>query len=196
MANYNCTYRTNYFKVTDEAAYQKLTRGLYGEDLHIFDTPDSPLHGFGGTGGLDFRSMPLLSDWLSEIDPKKPVALFIKDDGNWVRVEDEKDALYNREDTAYMAVSEVIELPDSYELHLVEEEDPDFTDFLYGLQKLLPDGEAMIFMESGEEKLRYVTGYATVVTNKGIEYLSLTDLALKTAREMLGDPDFDTRMEY
>lgn len=193
MANYNCTYRTNYFKVTDEAAYQKLVRGLCGEDLHIFDTPDSPFHGFGGTGVLEFRSMPLLTEWLTENDPKKPVALFTEDDGNWVRVE-EDDPIYK--DTAYMAVSEVIELPDSYELHLVDEDDPDFTEFLYGIQKLLPDGEAMILMESGEEKLRYVTGYATVVTNKGIEYLNLTDLALKTAREMLGDPDFDTRLEY
>lgn len=48
MANYECTYRTNYFCVTDEEKYKKLISKLSGdfEDFTEDDTPD--LHGFGG----------------------------------------------------------------------------------------------------------------------------------------------------
>lgn len=51
MADYICTYRTNYFRVTDEEKYQKLINKLAGEDLEIFDDENSNgMHGFGGTG--------------------------------------------------------------------------------------------------------------------------------------------------
>ena len=41
MADYICTYRTNYFRVTDEEKYQKLINKLAGEDLEIFDDEKS-----------------------------------------------------------------------------------------------------------------------------------------------------------
>lgn len=63
MANYECTYRTNYFCVTDEEKYKKLISkisGDYFEDFTEDDTPD--LHGFGGYGCWSFVSELTLSE--------------------------------------------------------------------------------------------------------------------------------------
>lgn len=64
------------------------------------------------------------------------------------------------------------------------------------IQKLLAEGDAMIIMDVGHESMRFLTGYATVVTKNDVEYLSLTDLALSRAREILNNPDWDTAMDY
>lgn len=78
-----------------------------------------------------------------------------------------------------------------------ENNDDEFdSEFLPRLQSLLPAGEAFIIMEAGHEKLRYVTGYATVVTADSIEFLSIADLAVRKAREMLGDDHFKTQLDY
>ena len=78
------------------------------------------------------------------------------------------------------------------------EELDEFTDEFYdGLKDILPDGEAFIMISSGYEKLRYVSGFATIVTNDGIEVISLEEAAKKKAGEMLGlDGPFQTQIEY
>lgn len=79
-------------------------------------------------------------------------------------------------------------------------EDYDDTDsfdtFLTELQKILPDGEAFVLMETGHEKLRYLTGYFTVATNKDVRYGDLTTLAREQARTMLNDKDWRLNIEY
>lgn len=60
---------------------------------------------------------------------------------------------------------------------------------------LIDDDDAVIIMESGHEKLRYLIGSALVITNRDIEYLDVGTLAVKKASEMLG-VDFTTRLEY
>ncbi len=67
--------------------------------------------------------------------------------------------------------------------------------FLTELQKILPDGEAFIYQETGYEKLRYVTGFAYIVTNKTIEWVSLEDSIMAKAKELLGE-DFTTQLDY
>jgi len=42
------------------------------------------------------------------------------------------------------------------------------------VQKLLPDGEVAVFMEAGHEKLRYVSGYCWVLTNKELRFHDTT----------------------
>lgn len=74
-------------------------------------------------------------------------------------------------------------------------EDDCMFEFYQELQKILPDQEAMILMEVGNEKLRYVVGLATIVTNKEIRYINMEDAALKTVRSMVGE-DFTTQMDY
>ena len=76
------------------------------------------------------------------------------------------------------------------------EEEYDMGLFYDELQDILPDGEAFILMGAGYEKLRYVTGYATVVTKDNIKTVNIKNEALKIARDLLKDPDWKTQMEY
>ena len=78
----------------------------------------------------------------------------------------------------------------------LDEYECDFYYFLKELQKILPDDEAFIFMESGYEKLRYVTGVAIVVTNKEIRSNNISNWAIDEARDMLGNPKFQTKLEF
>ncbi|MCD8109992.1 MAG: hypothetical protein LUE14_07825 [Clostridiales bacterium] len=68
--------------------------------------------------------------------------------------------------------------------------------FFKELQKILPDGEAAIYTEAGHDKLRNVYGSAWVVTNTQIKYISLGDVAMSTARELLGNPGYTTKLDY
>lgn len=79
---------------------------------------------------------------------------------------------------------------------LKDEDDWDMDTFFKELQKILPDGEAFIMMGSGYEKLRYVTGWCVVVTNKEIRSTNIQTEALNSARAMLNDSKWNTRMEY
>ena len=84
---------------------------------------------------------------------------------------------------------------DSIEYIDEETEEYDFGVFVNELQKILPDNEAFIYMESGYEKLRYVTGFVLVVTNKETKSMSLDSWAISQARELLGS-NFTTKMNY
>lgn len=76
------------------------------------------------------------------------------------------------------------------------EEEYDMGLFYDELQDILPDGEAFILMGAGYEKLRYVTGYTTIVTKDNIKTVNIKNEALKIARDLLKDPDWKTQMEY
>jgi hypothetical protein len=71
----------------------------------------------------------------------------------------------------------------------------DFDEFLTKLQKILPDNEAFIYMEAGNEKLRYVVGLVVVVTSKEIKSMSLDTWAKEQVKQLLGS-DFETETEY
>ena len=77
-----------------------------------------------------------------------------------------------------------------------EEEQPGSKTYLERLQPLLPDDEAFIYMEVGAEKFSYLSGYCYIVTNKEVRICYLHDMAIDTAREMLGEPTWYTEMEY
>lgn len=72
----------------------------------------------------------------------------------------------------------------------------DFDLFLSELQKILPENEAFIYMESGHQKLCYITGFAIVVTKDKIANIDIRTMALKMAKQMLNNEDYDTQMEY
>lgn len=76
--------------------------------------------------------------------------------------------------------------------------DPDdsYYDFLRVLQECVADDDAIIILESGNEKMRYVVGNATVITGKEIRCLSITDLAVEEASKMLGNPNWETVCRY
>lgn len=70
------------------------------------------------------------------------------------------------------------------------------TFFLSELQKHIAPEDAVILMQSGHEKLRYVTGFATVITSGGIETISIDELAISKAREMLKNIEYSPKMDY
>lgn len=74
--------------------------------------------------------------------------------------------------------------------------DNDFDFFLSELQKHIAPEDAVILMKSGHEKLRYVTGFATVITSGGIETISIDELAISKAREMLKNIEYSPKMDY
>ena len=75
-------------------------------------------------------------------------------------------------------------------------DDCSYDDFLDALQECVAESDAIIILESGSEKMRYVVGAATVITSKEIRYLDITDLAVKAASEMLGNPNWVTVCDY
>lgn len=78
----------------------------------------------------------------------------------------------------------------------IEEDIPDYDTFMVNLQKCVVPGDAIIIFEAGNENLRYTTGFASVITENNIEYVDITDLAIKKAKEMLGNPNFNTECSY
>lgn len=77
------------------------------------------------------------------------------------------------------------------------EADEEFCDeFLYQLKDLVADSEAVIIMEAGHEKLKYVTGTATVITSRAVVYIDLDKAACESARGLLDNPDYDPVMCY
>ncbi|MBM6886531.1 hypothetical protein [Pseudoflavonifractor phocaeensis] len=71
-----------------------------------------------------------------------------------------------------------------------------YDEFIRGLQEHVAENDAVILMETGHEKLCYVTGAATILTSSGQEYLSLAELAAKRASEMLENPGWSTQCDY
>lgn len=75
--------------------------------------------------------------------------------------------------------------------------DENDTDLFYAaLQELLPKGEAIIVTEIGFEKMCYLIGKCTVITQNDIQYASIDNIALDIARTMLGNPGYTTQMDY
>lgn len=78
----------------------------------------------------------------------------------------------------------------------LETDDDSYEDFLTELQKCVEESDVIIMIESGHEKLRYVSGIATVITSNSIKYLDLSRAALGLARRMLVNEKYDPRMDY
>lgn len=72
----------------------------------------------------------------------------------------------------------------------------DFNEFLIELQKILPKGEAFIYTEIGNEKLRYLSAYSIIVTKDKIENVSLRSEIIKKTHELLKNDAFATQLEY
>lgn len=68
--------------------------------------------------------------------------------------------------------------------------------FIEQLQKILPEGEAVIIKEISWEKLRFVDGGYHVITSNECRYIYMNDAALATARELLADETWTTQIYY
>lgn len=86
----------------------------------------------------------------------------------------------------------------------LDDEDPDcdpdypecnFDVFMKRLQEILPEDEAFIYMSSGNERLRYVTGLVIVCTTKEMRHMEINEAAISIAQELLGNR-FTTQLDY
>lgn len=75
-------------------------------------------------------------------------------------------------------------------------EDSSYDLFIEGLQQFVADDDAIIILESGHEKLRYLVGSAEVITSKEYRYMRIEDFAISEAAKMLHNPKFTTRVAY
>lgn len=142
MANYNCTIRTNYFRVKDADKFKAFMSDVYSADgeIKVFEDTDKDgvtRYGFGCCGGIS---------------------------GVCTMDEDCEDAAYDL--------------------------------FIEGLQQCVADDDAIIILEAGNEKLRYLVGSADVITSERYTYMRIEDFAISEAAKMLNNPKFTTRVAY
>ncbi len=69
-------------------------------------------------------------------------------------------------------------------------------DLMDAIQKVVADDDACIYTEIGHENMRYVSGGVYVITSKEVVYHDITNIGKKVARDMLGDPEWDTETTY
>lgn len=147
MADYTCSVRTNYFRVTDEEKYKEIFSQLFGgNEEKVFDLTKEKngkiYHGFGAYESVGCK--------LQDCDPE--YCIFY-----------------------------------GYQC---------FSSFLSDLQKILPEDEAFIYTEIGNEELDYLNAYSIVLTKDNSSMVDLRRSAIMKAREMLGNEDFSTETSF
>ena len=71
-----------------------------------------------------------------------------------------------------------------------------YDEFICGLQQHIREGDAVIILETGQEKLRYLVGSAEIVTCTGYDHLDISELACRHAAAMLDNPNWQTKLYY
>lgn len=77
-----------------------------------------------------------------------------------------------------------------------EYEESCYDDFIEGLQRYVADDDAIIILESGNEKLRYLVGQAEIITSKEYRFVNIADIAKLRAAELLNNPNWSTKLSY
>lgn len=157
MANYVAACVSNTFRVTDEAAYERLAARLCPD---VYRRDEDGLHLIGCYDTLDYKPYPSqINEVKSYIESGKTI---FDEEHNVIPVNeiDEYNMLYD--DNGNVLYDE-------------DTADYDFYTFLRELQKLLPDNEHFEFYECGHERLRSVDGYAVFMTNKVLETTTLVE---------------------
>ena len=178
--NYISTGRTNYFRVKDEKKFQKIVNGLRGEDLHIECTKEGVYVIYGSNG---FEYVPLPSEDKEFLEKYEQLNGEVYDkDGNPITKEniDDFSEIYDKNGNAVYDDCDYGEVDEFYE----------------GLQTVLPDDEVFVYMEAGNEGYRYVTGYAVLVSNREIKYVSLDDAIKTEAKKMIRDKIEKLQLDY
>lgn len=209
MANYNGMVRTNYFQVTDEERYQELLNGLTAEDdIHTWDKSNENgdlWHGFGSYSPLEYGgSFKTVKEVMSEIEHPESVDFALDEDIDdsleWGSVKILANQISEEEQESHY-VYHIRNFEDGKTILYISEYPHDYltvdmNTFYEELQKILPESEAFILQEVGNEKLRYLVGAVTIVTKDEIKCLSIDEIAREEAKKMLNDPEFETQMDY
>jgi len=72
----------------------------------------------------------------------------------------------------------------------------DYDAFLSQLQTHVVEGECIILIQIGHEKLNYVVGHATIITPETIRTEDISSAALAKARTALNNPEYNTELDY
>ena len=80
--------------------------------------------------------------------------------------------------------------------YVSEDEEADYDSLIDDLQAVVAPGDAIIIMEVGYEALKYVFGSAFIITSEDMRSVDFTNTVLKEAAEVLGNPDYQTTIEY
>ncbi len=71
-----------------------------------------------------------------------------------------------------------------------------YDEFIGGLQEHVAENDAVIILEAGHEKLRYIVGAATILTCRDHTHVNVISAAKARAANMLGIPNWETKCEY
>lgn len=74
--------------------------------------------------------------------------------------------------------------------------DNPYDEFVRRLQRCVADDDAIVILEAGNENLRYVVGFATIVTSNSVKTLDLSEFAVSTAALILENNEWHTEMDY
>ena len=77
-----------------------------------------------------------------------------------------------------------------------EADETAYDEFICGLQQHVRPDDAVIILESGREKLRYLVGSAQIITCDGYDQMDISKLARHQASVMLNNPGWQTKIEY
>lgn len=97
---------------------------------------------------------------------------------------------------AFGCLGDIAGVRNAQEDNFEDASDTAFDEFVNGLQDSVADDDAIIILESGHEKLRYLVGSALVITSNNYEHLDITHIACDKAAEILGNPNWQTQCEY
>lgn len=86
--------------------------------------------------------------------------------------------------------------PKKYDADDETEYETSFDRFIEDLQKVIVPGDALIITSISYEKMRWLAGNFIVVTHDNTKFVDMSDIALKTTREILDNPDWCTEMYY
>ena len=74
--------------------------------------------------------------------------------------------------------------------------EPDYDEFIYGIQEFLTEDDACIITRIEWEKMRFIEGFCNIITKNEVKSINLSDYAIETARKMLGNADWTTQNDY
>lgn len=77
-----------------------------------------------------------------------------------------------------------------------EDYDVAFNLMINFLQESVADDDAILVMEAGNEKLRYVVGDIIIITSTDCKYKSIVSCGISAARDLLCNPEWTTRTAY
>lgn len=192
MADYISTHRTSYFRVTDEAAYAELCKGLIGVDEFFSEEkPEGLYHGFGGFQTAQYAIPPSQHpDVVKRLDENRPICTCIHTsppytNGNTCTfnpLTEEELKNIDKFDDLYDENGNCI-YDRWYDIADLDDEDS----FIPKLQKILHPDDAFVYIEVGHEKLRYINGSAVVATRDNMKYTSLDGIINSSIKEFLGE---------